>query len=114
LLKNCAECGNVFAEEGDLCLSCLALMQGDFQKIREFSFANPNASLQQIAAGTGASEPRIILYLRQGKLRVVSQGKVVCARCGTEVLRGPYCRSCELDIKEGRPLNKKTLPPRRN
>ncbi|NLU51098.1 MAG: hypothetical protein GXX09_12025 [Syntrophomonadaceae bacterium] len=102
-LRNCPECGQLFAYQGkDLCPKCTEVEEQEFTIVRQYVRKHPGATILQVAEETGVDEEKILRFLKEGRL--VSKGlaagaSITCERCGARIEQGRYCRSCvqELD-----------------
>lgn len=67
---NCPICGRLFTKQGfyEVCESCFAENQSDFDKVREYLYQNPNKNILEVAKATGLSMDKIKEFLRQGRL----------------------------------------------
>jgi len=97
VLINCDNCGQVFlGDKGLLCPVCAEKEEQDFKELKIFLKQNPGSTASQAAAGTGVAIDFVLRLLRQGRLRVKGLA-LVCARCGTPIESGVYCRGCQKD-----------------
>lgn len=102
-LRNCPECGRVFAYVGkNLCHKCIDKEEDEFRVVRVYVRENPGATIIETSEETGVDEETILRFLREGRL--ISRGLkasyvIHCERCGALIDDGRYCHSClsELD-----------------
>ncbi|MGI6434121.1 MAG: TIGR03826 family flagellar region protein [Syntrophomonadaceae bacterium] len=100
-LKNCPQCGRVFASQGSrLCRKCMAEVDEDYAIVRKYVRKHPGADVMEVSRATGVKEELILQFLREGRL--ISQGFVSnlkCERCSAKISSGRFCASClnELD-----------------
>ncbi|MTI59255.1 MAG: flagellar protein [Firmicutes bacterium] len=112
-LKNCPRCGKLFAKKGDsdLCPICADGEEEDFQKVKEFLWDNPNATIEVVHEKTGVSRERIIHFIREDRL--IAEGLDVellieCERCGELISHGRFCEKCQQELVSGFRTGKKT------
>lgn len=95
-LKNCPECGRVFASQGGrLCRNCMDEVDKDYAAVRKYVRKNPGADVLRVAQATGVKEELILQFLREGRL--ISQGFVSslnCERCSARIDSGRFCARC--------------------
>lgn len=100
-LRNCIQCGRVFAFQGSkVCSKCQEAVEGEFTIVRKYVRDHPGADVMEVAEATGVTEEKILQFLREGRL--ISKGFVEslkCERCGAKIDAGRYCGQClhELD-----------------
>ena len=105
-LKNCSECGRVFADDGvhDLCERCRDSEKEKYKKVKEFLWDNPNSSVNKVHQETGVEKELIIKFVKDGRL--ISDGlnldyQVHCERCGKTIESGKYCEQCKQILVDG-------------
>ncbi len=95
-LKNCNECGRVFADNGKtICNKCLDKEDAKYTIVRKFVSENPGASILEVSEGTGVEEEIVLHLVKEGRLKV--EGHVEarsCVRCGKRISKGTYCEGC--------------------
>ena len=117
-LRNCSQCGQVYAYLGrNLCPRCLEKEEEEFKVVRSFIREHSGATITETAEATGVDEQKILRFLREGRL--ISRGlqassTLECERCGRVLSEGRYCRDCreELDREIKQTLVKH--PPRKH
>ena len=76
MLRNCARCGKVHQYPSKYCKECLEDMQETFEKVRNYLYANPNATVEQVHVNTGVERKRIREFIREDKLIITNRGIV--------------------------------------
>ncbi len=109
-IKNCVKCGKVYVYDNyKLCRNCRKLEEEDFQKVKQYIYDNPGATMQEISSETGVSIQRIMKYLREGRLQLREENYNLildCERCGKAIRTGRYCDRCTDEIhKEFKGIN---------
>lgn len=115
-LRNCSECGRVFAYQGrNICNKCLEKEDGDYAIVRRYVRDHPGASVPEVAEATNIDEEKILQFIRDGRL--IKRGSTyttLCERCGKTISSGKYCENClrELgaEIKSVIPSTRKVEP----
>lgn len=105
-LKNCPQCGKLFAVKGGhkLCYVCRTGEENDFQKVKEYLWENPNATIELVHEETGVSRERIIKFIREDRL--IAEGLhldffLECERCGQLIDHGRFCKTCQGELISG-------------
>lgn len=101
-LRNCSECGRLFAyQQGrPVCSRCLNQEEEQYMVVRRYVRDHPGASVFEVAEETGIEEEKILQFLRDGRLQSKGFTELLeCQRCGKRIGSGKYCDSClrELD-----------------
>lgn len=101
-LKNCRQCGRVFASAGGtLCRKCLDQVDEDFSVVRKYVRDHSGADVLEVAKATGVKEELILQFLREGRL--VSRGFVAslkCERCSAKIDLGRFCPRCLFELDQ--------------
>ncbi|HHU93059.1 MAG TPA: flagellar protein [Halanaerobiaceae bacterium] len=105
-LRNCPNCGRLFAKKPgvDLCPVCLDTEEEDFQKVKSFLWDYPNSTIEVVHEKTGVSRERIIKFIRDDRL--IAEGltldyTIECERCGTLIPSGRFCKKCQDELVKG-------------
>ncbi|MFW5855838.1 MAG: TIGR03826 family flagellar region protein [Bacillota bacterium] len=108
-LKNCPRCGKLFAKKGNekLCPVCRKEEESDFEKVKEYLWDHPKASIDEVHEATGVERDTIIKFIKEDRL--IAEGIEIdfdleCERCGKPIESGRYCESCQQELITG--LNK--------
>ena len=111
-LKNCPRCGKLFAKKGPhkLCPVCRKEEESQFEKVKEYLWDNPNASIEEVHDETGVEKDLIMKFVREGRL--IAEGIDVdilleCERCGASIKEGRFCQDCQQELMDGLDPDKK-------
>lgn len=103
-LRNCPQCGKVFMLVArNLCPACIELEEKQYDEVREYLRKNAGATVEQIIEDTGVEEPKVLRWMRDGRLVIVGAGgkqAAVCQRCGRLVEKGNLCSKCIQILEE--------------
>lgn len=101
-LKNCPQCGRVFASQGSrLCRKCMDQLDEEFVIVRQYVRKHPGADIMEVSQATGVKEELILQFLREGRL--ISRGFVSslqCERCSAKITSGRFCFACLKDLDQ--------------
>ncbi|MBS4025737.1 MAG: MerR family transcriptional regulator [Clostridia bacterium] len=104
-VRNCAECGRIYAYNGKLiCHKCMEIEENEFQQVKQYLWDNPGANVVEVTEATGIVEKKVMRYLREGRLQLVpGQTGIMlsCERCETIIYLGRYCDKCADEISRG-------------
>lgn len=104
-LRNCPECGGVFAYvRTNLCPACQKIDEEDFRKVRTFIIRNAGASIIKISEQTDVSEKKIMRYIREGRIKIGSDSGsaiIECEVCGKKISSGRLCEACNEKLSSG-------------
>ncbi len=105
-LRNCPHCGKLFAYDGSykLCNVCRNDEEEDFQKVKNYLWDNPNATIEEVHIETDVKREMIIKFVHDGRL--LADGinfnfMLECDRCGKSIVSGKYCSKCQQDLING-------------
>lgn len=105
-LRNCPKCGKLFAYNGTnkLCPVCRDTEEEKYQKVKDYLWDHPHATIEQVHKDTGVERELIIKFVRDGRL--ISEGidfdfMIECERCGTPIASGRFCESCQKELIDG-------------
>lgn len=101
-VKNCKRCGRIYQYIGGkpLCYDCKEDDEKDFQRVKEYLYEHPNASMSAVSEATDISIATIRQYLRDERL-IISDGSLIgidCERCGASIKTGRYCKPCGAEL----------------
>ena len=106
-LKNCTQCGKVFVTSTGhelLCKKCEKKDREMTNAVRLFIRTHPNrqCTAEEIMDATGASPKFMLQMLRMGVLDDVNIDVLTfpCARCGSPITEGRYCKNCTEVVAE--------------
>jgi len=94
----CSVCGAKYTcdKMTKLCHDCRTSDRNLFNVIRDYLYAYPGASINQVTDDTGISSSVVLKYLREGRLQTVGEMKVLnCEQCGVPINYGRLCEDCE-------------------
>lgn len=79
-----------------LCPGCRTVDKNVFNLIREFLYAFPGASINEVTKETGISSSLVLKYLREGRIETVGGLNVIeCEECGISISHGHLCNKCQ-------------------
>ena len=106
-LKNCTQCGKVFVTSTGhelLCKKCEKKEREMTNAVHLFIRTHPNrqCTAEEIMDATGASPKFMLQLLRMGVLDDVNIDVLTfpCARCGSPITEGRYCKNCTEVVAE--------------
>ncbi|HOA79460.1 MAG TPA: MerR family transcriptional regulator [Defluviitaleaceae bacterium] len=101
-VRNCIRCGKLFNYIGKpICYECIQQDEKDFEKVKEYIYDHPKATITEVSKQTGVSVKKITKFLREERLEVVdgSVGWLTCESCGADINTGRFCKECTLKLK---------------
>lgn len=105
-VRNCKRCGKIYSYIGGvpLCPACKEQDEQDFQRVKNYLYDNPGASMSVISNELKIGVDKIKRFLKEGRLEILGDdGNVVleCEGCGKAIKTGRYCDACERDLSNG-------------
>jgi len=105
-VRNCRKCGKIFNYIGGapICPACREEEEKVFQKVKEYLYENPGASLTQVSIDLDVSVELIRRFLKDGRLEITNDdGNLIleCENCGRSIKTGRYCFECEKELSAG-------------
>lgn len=101
-VRNCRRCGRIYQYVGGkpLCYDCKEEDEKDFQKVKDYLYEHPNASMSIVSEATGISVSTIRQYLRDERLMISESSPVGidCESCGVSIKTGRYCKECSAKL----------------
>ena len=101
---NCKNCGRLFLHQYGLqyCTKCLSILEEKFEKVKDYLYDNPGASIQRIAEVNDVSRQQIIKWVREERLEFTADSlvTVACEICGSMIKTGRFCKSCKNDLAQ--------------
>ena len=99
-LRNCLECGRLFAYMGrNICPKCLDKEEELYMTVRKYVRDHPGAAILEVNEATGIAEEKILQFLRDGRLQSRGfKGALECEQCGKMINAGRYCQDCLLKM----------------
>jgi len=103
-LKNCPRCGKIFVYTSImLCPDCRREDDEDYNKVRDYLYEHPKATIDRVSNETGVSTKKIIRFLREGRLMLSKDNINIilrCERCDKPIRSGRYCDECAKELKD--------------
>lgn len=94
-VKQCRKCGRLFESFGEsLCPRCIAEMEEDYIKVKDYVYDHPDANVFDVSKETGVAEKTVLEFLREGKLSM-SAAELYCEECGKHITTGKLCSECK-------------------
>jgi len=102
-LRNCKRCNKVFSYLAGLpiCPVCAREDEQIFKDVSAFIREHPGVSLNIVAEELKISYEKLLKYVKEGRLQILAaNGDYVgfCEKCGTMIMKGKFCKSCEYHI----------------
>lgn len=101
-IRNCRRCGRMYNYLGGppICLDCKKADEEVFQKVKEYLYENPGATLSQVSLDCEVSVEKIKLFLKEGRLEITDGVNIIleCERCGKSINTGRYCDACQHEV----------------
>ncbi len=106
-LSNCKKCGKLFSPKvsEEVCPVCRDEEEEKFQKVKDYLWDHPKATVEEVHEETGVEEELIIKFVKDGRL--IAEGLdlenivLECERCGTAIANGRFCSSCKDELVDG-------------
>lgn len=103
-LKNCENCGAVFADPvRSICRDCYYKEEDAFQIVYDFlrDRRNREATIDEIAVATKVDKELIVKFIKQKRLRTSQFPKLAypCENCGVDIVEGRLCVNCAEQLK---------------
>ena len=105
-LRNCPQCGKVFAFDGThkVCDVCREDEEIKFQRVKEYLWEHPKASIDEVHEETEVEKELIIKFVKDDRL--VAEGIDIdivleCERCGSPITSGRFCNKCQQELVSG-------------
>ncbi|HHX01617.1 MAG TPA: MerR family transcriptional regulator [Firmicutes bacterium] len=100
MLRNCADCNQIFAHPvNKLCPSCTKKQNEMFDKVKEYIRTNPKAKIHEVVVQTGVDFDKVREFIDEGRLKIVpADVEFRCRICGTKLTSGRICSQCEADL----------------
>ncbi len=113
-IRQCRRCRKLFQYIGNpQCPACVQELDNIFNKVRNYLYDNPRASIEQICDDCGAEESNILGWLREGRLILNdhSAGILPCEGCGASIASGRYCDACAKRVKSDLQSTAQSMAP---
>ncbi|MDF2586979.1 MAG: hypothetical protein K0S41_820 [Anaerocolumna sp.] len=109
---NCKICGKLFYYQtgAPICTKCTSILDEKFERVKEYLYENPGATMQQVSDVNDVSVQQIRKWVREERLEFTADSiiGVDCEICGTLIKTGRFCKNCKdnLAMKLGKAFNK--------
>jgi len=105
-IRNCKRCGRIFNYLGgsQICPSCKEEDEEDFKRVKKYLYENPKATISEVASELDISIEKIKKFLREERLEIVGDPRLVgleCEKCGKPINTGRFCDECSRDLASG-------------
>lgn len=102
-IRNCRKCGKIYNYIGGMpiCPLCRQKDEEDYQRVKEYLYQYPGATLSEVSTELGVAVETIKRYLRDGRLEIIGEDGnlfLECESCGKAIRSGRFCDECERDI----------------
>ncbi|WP_099469156.1 flagellar protein [Konateibacter massiliensis] len=101
-VRNCRKCKKLFNYIGgpQICPTCAALAEDEFQKVKEYLREHPKATMGMISEENEVSIQQIKQWVREERLTFTEDSPVAieCENCGTMIRTGKYCAKCKATL----------------
>lgn len=96
MTAKCKLCGNLYQQIGfPFCNKCMREMDDKYRKVRDYLYDNTDATIEEVAEGTGVDERTIVYFLKDGRLQMKNASGVLrCEQCGASIKTGRLCAEC--------------------
>lgn len=98
-VRNCRKCKKLFNYIGgpQICSACQALLEEDFQKVKNYLREHPKATMIVISEENEVSIQQIKQWIREERLSFTEDSPVTieCENCGAMIKTGKYCKNCK-------------------
>ena len=96
----CNFCKKPFHTLGSkICTDCLAKMDEDFIKVRDYIYDNKNTDIEVVSEETGVTKQVILHLLKEGRLILEDKhgggGMLLCEVCKKPINTGRMCNACK-------------------
>lgn len=104
-MKSCNICGRFFELEGavsDTCPICRKYYEDNYNKLREYLFLHPKATIFEVSTTLDIPLKVIKRYLREERLEIVEHVNtfLLCEQCKKPLRSGMLCKSCKSGEKD--------------
>lgn len=121
-VKNCDTCGKIYNSVMGIktCPVCLKIEEEKFRIIKDYIYANPGATIDEVSTELSVTKKTILRYLKEGRLETIGDQKVLnCEHCGVPISYGKFCNDCSremaLDLKSAaKVMHDRTKPGARS
>ena len=104
-VRNCSKCGRLFNYicGQAICDACKDRLEEDFQKVKDYIWDNPKATMQEICEVNDVTTNQIRQWIREERLQLTPDSAIQlqCENCGKNILTGRFCQECENKMARG-------------
>lgn len=105
-VRNCRKCGKIYNYIGGppICPVCKQADEVDFQRVKEYLYEYPGATMTQVSTELDISIEKIKRFLKEGRLEITGEeGNLIleCENCGKSINSGRFCEACERELAAG-------------
>lgn len=98
-MKYCQRCKRLFPYSGFghiYCSRCKEADERDFEKVKDYLYDHPGATMLEVEEGTGVIMKHITTYLREGRLEIPQNSPIFikCEMCKGDIRYGRVCPAC--------------------
>lgn len=101
-VRNCRSCGKIFnyVAGPPICPACKEAREAKFQEVKEYVYANRQASIPQISQECGVETAQIHQWIREERLVFAEDSPIGinCEGCGAMIKTGRLCEKCKKDM----------------
>ncbi len=104
-VRNCKSCGRLFnyLTGAPICPSCQKKLEEKYQKVKEYIYDHPKASISEVAEENEVSVNQIKKWVREERLSFTedSVAGLQCEGCGKIIKTGRFCKECKSKFANG-------------
>jgi len=107
-LANCKRCSKLYVKVSrDICDDCFKKEEDDLLSVQRYLRDHPKASMEEVLEANEVEEIMVRKWVREKRLMLSFSvgGAVECEVCGTPIMDGRLCASCQLKFVAGRPAS---------
>jgi flagellar operon protein (TIGR03826 family) len=101
-IRNCPRCGKLFSYvRSPICPLCQEKDEEEYKVVKEYIYEHPGVNITIVAEETGVSVEKILRFLREERLELVSDSDnliLECERCKVPIRTGRYCEKCKNEL----------------
>lgn len=102
-IRNCKRCNRLFQYITGrmICPACKEEEEKDFQKVKDYLYEHPKASMAEVSQETGVPLSEIKHFLREGRLIITPDSPmgIDCEKCGALIKTGRFCEKCAIELE---------------
>ena len=97
-LASCQRCKKLYQKvRSNICPSCEATEEDEYEKVRKFLGEFPNRNAEQVSEETGVPLETVMRFINQGRVEAMgTSSNVKCGKCGAPAisLTKKLCEAC--------------------